>query len=97
MGELDSSLLLGQFLRLLVSVLGDVALAFHRGLKTDFRHVGRIPLFSCAYFCIQHSGLLEKFRVRRTGIRQLTVTPESLSSGRSAKENESMNEVNHTL
>ena len=69
----------------------DIALALHHRLETDARNFGGVVLFRLTDFCIHHAGALKNSVSVAPGMRQVTVTPLSLSSFRSANANESMN------
>ena len=65
-----------------------VAFAFHHGFEAG---AGGIVLLALTYFGIEHVGTRKEFGLGGAGIRHVTVMPVSLSSARSANENESRN------
>src|SRR5438552_12777529 len=78
------------WLNLVLQSAYDIAIAFHHRLEADFGDISGIILLAPADFCIEHIGAFEELRLS-CAWRQVTVTPESFSSSRKAKENESMN------
>src|ERR1700710_830740 len=66
----------------------DITLALHHGIETVVGDVGGIILFGGPDGRIHHFGTPKELRLLAPGMRQVTVTPVSLSSSRKANEKE---------
>jgi hypothetical protein len=76
-------------LQLVLPACHHVAFAVQHGLEADARDFRRVCFFALAHVGVQHVRAFEELVSVGPGMRQLTVTPESLSSLRKAIENES--------